>query len=214
MTDDTRRERFLRLVKQLGAGDWLQARSWAELVLAEWGEAGRHYHNLRHLDECLAEFDRARVLIKRPELVETALWFHDVVYNARAADNEARSAALAVEFLRGAGVSAADATQVERLILATHTHTADGNADTEFMLDIDLAILGQPASCFDDYENAIRQEYSHVPQAEFATKRAEILKRFLQRPRLFITEDFYTRYEEEARTNLERSIERLAFQVA
>lgn len=215
MTDEMRSERFVRLWPQLGGHDLAQGKRWANRVLAGWSEAGRHYHNVQHLDECLAEFDGVRALMKQPELVEVALWFHDVVYDARAVDNEARSAALAVEFLHeiradGALVSDADVAKVERLILATRTHVAEGDSDTALMLDIDLSILGLAASRFDQYEDAIRREYSHVPLAIFAEKRGGILTRFVQRPALFSTPYFIQRYEATARVNLARSIARLS----
>ena len=51
--------------------------------------AGRRYHNLRHLEHCLTEFDAAAREIAHPDQVETAIWFHDVIYVPNASDNEA-----------------------------------------------------------------------------------------------------------------------------
>ncbi|HWA25203.1 MAG TPA: hypothetical protein VG734_05960, partial [Lacunisphaera sp.] len=86
---------------------------------------------------------------------------------------------------------------------------AEGSADAALLLDIDLAILGQPAERFWQYEAAIRQEYAWVPAVTFAEKRAEILRKFLERPALYQTPAFRTRYETTARANLKAAIERL-----
>jgi predicted metal-dependent HD superfamily phosphohydrolase len=48
-----------------------------------------------------------------------------------------------------------------------------------------------------------------VPALVFASKRAEILQRFLDRSHVFATEWFRQKYEKPARRNLEASIMRL-----
>jgi len=52
------------------------------------------------------------------------------------------------------------------------------------LMDVDLSILGQAAEKFLKYEAQIRMEYEWVPENIFATKRAEILERFLARKRI------------------------------
>src|SRR5687767_6949665 len=97
-------ERWQRPWQAVGArGD---AKSWYDRLTAAYAERHRHYHNQQHIAECLAEFDAARHLVRQPEAIELALWFHDAVYNPRAGDNEERSAALAKACLDEAGVAA------------------------------------------------------------------------------------------------------------
>jgi predicted metal-dependent HD superfamily phosphohydrolase len=102
--------------------------------------------------------------------------------------------------------------QVEELILATKHVAPPATPDAQFLVDIDLSILGQRPSAFDEFERAIREEYRHVDEPSFRAGRSEILRRFLDRPFIYFTHVFRRRYEQQARSNLNRSLERLRFQ--
>lgn len=169
----------------------------------------RHYHNIQHIAECLREFDLARELAKQPLAVELAIWFHDAIYDPRAADNEERSAELARQCCGETGFNAQFQESVARLVLATKQHDGSLHPDAPLLVDIDLSILGQPADRFWQYEKQIRAEYEWVPQEVFAIKRAEILERFLARKQIYRTGHFFRKYEEQARTNLTASVEKL-----
>jgi predicted metal-dependent HD superfamily phosphohydrolase len=185
------------------------AEPWHQRLLAAYAEPQRHYHNRQHLEECLAELANADVKSESRRLIGTALWFHDAVYDPRSATNEEDSAQLADKCLTGAGVALETVEAIQRLVLATRTHESDGRPDAALLLDIDLAILGQALTRFWQYEDAIRAEYAWVPLEIFRVKRAEILHKFLQRPFLYQTESFQTRYETAARANLAAAIARL-----
>src|SRR3954468_20924917 len=81
----------------------------------------------QHIAECLTEFDAARDLVREPAAVEMAIWFHDAVYDAKAADNEEQSAEMAKRCLTDAGLSADFVDEVNGLIMATKTHQVGGN---------------------------------------------------------------------------------------
>jgi predicted metal-dependent HD superfamily phosphohydrolase len=182
---------------------------WFSRLATAYSEPHRHYHNQRHIGECLAEFDGARHLARHGETIELALWFHDAVYDPKAADNEEQSAALAERCLIEAGVQAAIIAAVDGLIMATKHHEVGTDEDTALMVDVDLSIFGQPEERFLEYEAQIREEYAWVPRIIFGPKRAKILERFLGRKRLYASDWFHDKYERQARRNLEVSIRNL-----
>ena len=63
------------------------------------------------------------------------------------------------------------------------------------------------------YEQQIREEYGWVDRVIFAAKRAEILRRFLARKRIYQTEWYHNHLEAQARANLAASIKQLMLQV-
>jgi len=72
------------------------------------------------------------------------------------------------------------------------------------LIDMDLAILGQPAPIFDAYEQHIRQEYAWVPHEAYLKGRARILRSFLHRATIYATDHFRLHYEAQARSNIAR----------
>ena len=167
-----------------------------------------------HIDECLREFDPARHLTNNLCAVEAAIWFHDAVYDSRTKDNEEKSAELWRDVAAGAGIEARVVEKVAKLILATKHAATPVDSDAELIADVDLAILGQPAERFDEYERQIREEYAWVPSEAFAAGRGAVLRGFLSRPSIYATEHFRRKYEARARENLRRSLERLDHSIA
>jgi len=178
-------------------------------LAARYAEPHRHYHNQSHIADCLAGFDRVKGQVSEPPAVELAIWFHDAVYDPRAADNEERSAALAQHWLPALHASRGLADAVGQLVLATKQHDGSLHPDAPWLVDVDLSILGQPPERFGEYERQIREEYAWVDATVFAVKRAEILQRFLARPRIYQTDFFQQALETQARINLHESVRRL-----
>jgi predicted metal-dependent HD superfamily phosphohydrolase len=178
-------------------------------LLRCYAEPHRAYHNLTHLQECLAWFDRAEALAHHPGEVQIALWFHDAIYDPRSDRNEEASADRAAAAVRAAGGEAACVDRIRELVLATRHLTPPPPDDPSLVADIDLAILGAEPERFWSYEAGIRQEYDWVPEAAFRDGRRKILERFLGRPRLYATDWFRDRLEDRARDNLRAAIARL-----
>ncbi|TGR32929.1 MULTISPECIES: hypothetical protein [unclassified Mesorhizobium] len=176
--------------------------------------AGRHYHNLAHIEAMLTLAGDYRTLLDDPEAVEAAIWFHDAIYDNRAKDNEAQSAALAEQKLAGR-TDAGRLSRVSAMILATATHQlplfddAAATRDASLFLDMDLSILGADAVAFDAYERAVRREYGWVEEPMWRAGRGAVLKTFLARPHIFHTQEFQQRFEPQARLNMARSLQAL-----
>jgi predicted metal-dependent HD superfamily phosphohydrolase len=202
------KHRWNELLRRLCGKDCSGGKSFRRIVDA-YSEPHRHYHTGDHIEACLSEFDRIRDLCESPDQVECALWLHDVVYDPRASDNEEKSALWAMEMLSASECPERVADLVRELILVTKHVQQLVSMDARLMMDVDLAILGQPAAVFDAYEKSIRAEYSWVPEETYRTGRSKILRGFLERPAIFFTERFEENYGMQARENLENSLRAL-----
>ena len=172
-------------------------------------EPGRHYHNLRHVEECLMELDAESTGGLDRDEIALALWFHDAVYDPKVSDNEAASARLASESLTALELPGATIERVRRLILATdHRRMPETDAEKR-IADIDLSILGSSEVHYNRYASAIRGEYRHVPEVTYRIGRRKVLRNFLDRPSIYHTHDFRARFENTARRNLRAELERL-----
>lgn len=196
----------------------LPAEQWAALETA-YATPVRAYHDMQHVHEVLHHY--AAVAAgpgwSRPAEAYLAVLYHDAVYQPGAADNEARSAELAVahieRWLPDLGI---DAARVATLICLTARHgrlsvqdlAADASADdTAHFLDCDMAILGADPLLFDAYDRAIAAEYrGTVPAWLFKLNRRRFLKGLLARERIYLSELFHARFDAQARVNLRRAI--------
>lgn len=175
----------------------------------KYAEPSRTYHTLEHIAACLLHFDQVVEHLENPQAVELALWFHDVIYNPKRSDNEIKSAVYAKNVLEQTSLSPQTTVYISKLILLTQHPARPVMLDEQYLLDIDLSILGAPRNIFDAYESNIRQEYSHVPLFFYRRARKKLLISFMANKRIFTTEYFYRHYEAQARTNIEHAIARL-----
>ncbi|ANV99975.1 phosphohydrolase [Bradyrhizobium icense] len=174
-----------------------------EELVAAYTAANRHYHNLAHIEDCLAVLARVDNLsAAEREILTEAIWWHDVVYDPTRSDNEELSAQLAEQHVRE-DIGA----EVARLISLTKTHDVQpGDRLGAILISIDLSILGAEPARYDAYAAAIRQEFIHVPEADYRAGRARVLSQFAARPVIFPDEAFAARYDAQARENLEREL--------
>jgi predicted metal-dependent HD superfamily phosphohydrolase len=180
-----------------------------DTIARSYSEPQRFYHTIEHLANCLRELENVRNSLKFPDAVKWALWFHDLVYDPRASDNEEQSAYISESTLRAAHVDPSFISTTTELILATRHNHMPSDSDTCYLVDIDLSIFGTDPVVFTEYENNVRREYAWVPESLYRTKRAEILTSFLHRTHIYHTDFFRTRYEQQARKNLQWSIHQL-----
>jgi len=198
-------QRFATLLSQAGIFDIRSNGTVWETLAAHYSEPHRHYHNLAHIDSML---DLLMSLEAGEPALELAIWFHDVIYDPKATDNEERSARFFQTSL-GHALHPALAADVVRLILATqHSAPRTGLADEDLIRDIDLSILAAPPETYRTYAAAIRKEYAHVPDEAFSKGRAAVLNHFLASP-VFTTPAFIGK-EQAARSNLGSELVSLA----
>lgn len=175
-----------------------------DALLAAHRQPHRRYHNATHVMWVLRHI-AALVAAGEPvtdmAAVQLAALFHDVVYDPQATDNEARSAALASAAAAELGWPVARAAAVAQLVQATAVHIAD-DPDGAVLIDADLAILGASPAEYTAYVHGVRAEYAHVPDAAWRAGRAQVLHRFLEQPRLFVTETMQHDRGARARANL------------
>jgi len=170
----------------------------------------RHYHNLEHLYEMFRVVGKLASHTTDLTAVQLAVWFHDAVYDPRAKDNEEQSAEFAAKSLSALNVPEPRIAIVQQLILATkHTDIAIVDANTEVLLDADLAILGASEERYRRYAKAIRQEYHFVAEADYRAGRTKVLEMFLTRPRVYRTHMMHEMGDEPARRNLREEITKL-----
>ena len=138
--------------------------------------------------------------------------YHDAIYEAGRADNESRSAELAIEHIaRWLPDSGIEAARVAELIHLTARHgrlaPADVDRDAALFLDCDMAILGAEPAAFDAYDRGIAAEYrGHVPAWVFKLNRRRFLKGLLGRERIYLSDFFHARLDAQARINLRRAV--------
>ncbi|MFC4640452.1 phosphohydrolase [Deinococcus hohokamensis] len=176
-----------------------QARLFA---LPFYAEPHRAYHNAAHVRDLLVALGTRGVL---SPVLALAVWGHDLIYDPRSGDNEARSAQVFDQWLAAHSAPDAARAQVQDLILATRHVAEPEGRDAALLVDADLSILGAEPARFAAYDGAIRREYAHVPDEPYRQGRLGVLQAFLRRERLFTTPEFAA-LEAPARANLHRAV--------
>jgi len=178
-------------------------------LLAGYQQQNRHYHSLRHIEHCLGMFEQCKSLLQEPDAIELAIWFHDVILESGRRDNEARSAQLYLEL--SAGAQREEMRQlVERLIMATlHDGTSLDDADSFYMVDIDLSSFGLPWEEFLRDSLDLRAENPHLCDADYHLNQTGFHRSLLARSRFYLSDFFFERLEQQARANLARYFEYL-----
>ncbi|WP_442944170.1 HD domain-containing protein [Nostoc sp.] len=180
-------------------------------LVAAYSTPGRYYHTLKHIDHVLGTIEILQGYTNNLAAVQLAAWFHDVVYDTQAQDNEQKSADYAFELLSNLGIPESTITTVTRLILNTKDHQAAmDDYDSQVLLDADLAILATNLVQYPEYAHAIRQEYGWVAEADYITGRRQVLEQFLQRSRIYFTPLMSEFAERSARGNIQEEIQSLA----
>lgn len=183
MDHSTLEARWRSLCTRLGVAAAVEASYWAQLDAA-YGSPRRFYHTLEHIAELLRLSDACAHELEERDAVELAIWFHDIVYDARGGGggkNEDDSAAVFRTFAAEAScLSASCVDMVSGWIVNTKHHrcSAEDGTDAQLFMDMDMAVLGLPASAFDAYALQVRAEYAHVSTPAWSEPRLLQGRRF------------------------------------
>ena len=176
-------------------------------LLERWGEDHRKYHSRTHLLAVLEALDLLTEPAPPARSVTLAAWFHDAVYEGIAGQDEEQSARLAEDRLAIAGLPGPVIDDVARLVRLTSTHNpVPGDHAGALLCDADLSILGAEPAAYARYLAAVREDYAHVGDADFAAGRTAVVRQLLALDPLFHSERAKTLWLDAARRNLEAEL--------
>jgi len=203
------RAKWLDLLVRLGAREDEALQLFGQVADA-YSVPVRHHHDLRHVEEVLEALRSYPGPVAAPDALAAAAWFHDIVHDPAAKDNEERSAEMAAGELRALGVAEDTVLAVHDLVIATKPDMVrEPTGDAAVLVDADMSILGADDERYDNYVQAIRSEYAIFTPDVYRAGRGDFLKALLKRPRLFRTSWFREKFEARARANIAGEIERL-----
>jgi len=190
------KKRFRTLCQNYTNNEQLITKLWQE-ISDEHSKPTRAYHTLTHLEQIFQELEALEVT----PLLAFATFYHDIIYDPSANDNEKNSALLAQKRLTELNVPTQLNQKVFQLIIETKTHQASSTENERF-LDADLAILGSNRESYLHYTQQVRKEYALYDDVTYFKGRKKVLKLFLEKEKIYQTQYFHEKYEKQARVNM------------
>ncbi|WP_298417543.1 hypothetical protein [uncultured Kordia sp.] len=180
---------------------------WEE-IRDTYSEQKRHYHNLNHISHMLHFASTDQADLEDYDMLQFAIWYHDIVYKATKSNNELKSAKFAKNQLKNLKIDLKRIENCTNLIISTKKHEIinDQNQDNAYLLDWDLAILATAWETYESYTQKIRKEYSMFPNFMYKKGRKNVLQHFLERPQIYYSEKYYDLWEANARKNIQREL--------
>ena len=200
-----------------------------EALDAGYTERHRAYHSWQHVAGLFEKLGEFSDLSTRADIIAMSAFWHDVVYRTQNHDGTQRpdyenvreSAEL---FRKYTLLNQPDAAAVYDLIMATANHLqaradtqhyAGFAGDLDLFLDLDLSSLASPWEQFVEHFNAIRYEFSWVPELGFYSKQIQILENFAKDDvQLYRRAETREKWRDTARANLMRCITGLKKRIA
>ena len=151
-------------------------------ILDRWSESHRHYHNINHLNDLIAQINEDYADGKlneseREKLTLTAL-FHDLVYEPNRNDNEEKSADIFYRFC--SEQYNVDLVEVKQMILDTKNHVPCTPLSQKF-IDYDMNICERNFDELLEWEDGIKEEYSMFSNEEYKSGRIKFLESILDK---------------------------------
>lgn len=175
---------------------------------AQYSGDDRHYHSIRHIVSMLDGFEAIKDKFQYPDSARLAIFFHDVIYNPLSKTNEADSAT-AMKAMLGSNLDSGLLERAAFSIEATSKHAPTPDPDTNLVIDLDMAILGQPWAVYSRYASGTMKEYTAAgafTEQQYRQGRVALfLEPTLGKERIFIT-DTFARLDAQARKNMAQEI--------
>jgi predicted metal-dependent HD superfamily phosphohydrolase len=206
------RTRWKALMDRLRVPDSLMEGQY-QFLEEHYSEAQRAYHTLSHVRRMLELMDTLRDYREFKgkvdwDALEWAIIFHDVVYNigAKSSENEKKSLKASRIAARLARLPHEFIQKTSEYIMATAQTSPPQSLGAKLMSDLDLSSFAVPSSYYFRYGQQVLDEDTHViPEKEHLRKLLGFMNLLTGRPRIFFTNYFFDRYEDQARANIEKS---------
>ncbi|MFI8605135.1 hypothetical protein ACIGCP_11775 [Cellulophaga baltica] len=197
---------FLKMMKRYTDDESYAKACWVALK-HKYSAGSRHYHNLEHLAYMFRWLATVKSEVKNLDAMLFAIYYHDSIYNTTRSDNEHQSALYFKKMISKTSFEAI--TEVMDLIAATKEHMQSDDTDTNILLDLDLAVLGEKPENYLIYAKAIRKEYYIYPDFMYRKGRKKVLMNMLNLEAIYKTDFFKTLLETTAIENLKAELKNL-----
>jgi pantetheine-phosphate adenylyltransferase len=145
-----------------------------------WQEPHRFYHTEVHLAFLTSEIEKLfqgkKINAGERKTLLMVAFFHDVIYDPTAFDNEEQSANLFLALTQ----SRQDTQEIHKIILETKNHQSTSPL-SELFIGLDLQVLTHStATQLLDYEKKIRKEFQYADYAVYKKVRINFLENFIK----------------------------------
>lgn len=201
---ESRKATFVRLWNKvcLQVDDAHVTHVWDQITRG-YSEPHRFYHSQRHILFCLKQFERVEDRLSDIAAVGLAIWFHDLILDPSANDNEAQSKQQ-FETLAKNHLPEKLIEKTSALIMLTCHVDTPFNFDESCIQDIDLSTMGEDWDSFVRDVDDLRKEYSHLSDERFNDVTLNFYHDMLGREKIYTSDYFHEHCEQQARDNIKR----------
>ncbi len=185
----------------------------ATKLLNAWCAHTRTCHNAGYLASLITHLDELVDAAHDPEVLVLAAWCagvvpHTMIDGEDDIDRQCqRLRDVLTGILAGLDIDEEVTQRVLTLVHDLHHHTAPrGDVDADVLLDADFAVMAAIPQEYKRYRLAIRGEYPHLKDAQFAVARFRFIRALLARDVLFRSPLATALWEVSARQNLEAEL--------
>ena len=201
---ESRKAMFVRLWTQVSLqSDADHVENVWKRIAQGYGEPHRFYHSQRHILFCLKQFEKIEDHLADWTATGLAIWFHDLVLDPAATDNEEKSMLLFQELAQN-HLPDELIEKTSSLILSTRHIDAPQNSDESSIQDIDLSSMGEDWGSFVRDVDDLRKEYSHLSDEQFSDVTNNFYHMMLNRDKIYTSDYFFEQCEQQARDNIKR----------